>query len=175
MTGERDSVEAATDLLRRQRWAVGPSVSRLRTDVRSGENFLLATPEGQLPDFLLGKVVVEWGYEVTRAESDAFHAWLAANEDALAKGCPSGVTYLGTYGVFAQSERTLGAYRTIWAFESLGSLESLAREVSVSSEFGKRLAELIGFRDESIGASRSQQIYQPAAGAVRTGQPPAQA
>lgn len=167
MENERDSVELATRVLRGETWASPPSVSRLRTDVRSGENFLIAT-SGTLPDLFIGAVIVEWGFEVPREKSGALHTWLAENETNLASECPSGVQYRGTYGVFAQSENTLGAYRTIWSFASLSAMELLAKEVASGSSFGKRLQALTGFRDESIGASRSQQIYHPAATSQRT-------
>ena len=167
MSDDRENVDLATDLLKGQLWASAPSVSRLRTDVRSGENFLIAS-SGQLPELFIGPVVMEWGFEVIRDKSDAFHAWLAQNETGLAADCPSGLQYRGTYGVFAQSERTLGSYRTIWSFDSLGALELLGQEVEKDTSLGKRLKELVSFRDESIGASRSQQIYHPAANSRRT-------
>ena len=167
MKDEQDPADLATSVLRSQRWANPPSVSRLRTDVRSGENFLIAT-SGDLPDLFVGAVVVEWGFEVPREQSDAFHTWLTENEKSLASECPSGVQYRGTYGVFAQSERHLGSYRTIWSFDTLGAMEQLANEVTNASSFGKRLRELTAFRDESIGAARSQQIYHPAATSQRT-------
>lgn len=167
MENERDAIELATSVLKSQTWASSPTVSRLRTDVRSGENFLLAT-SGNLPDLFVGAMIVEWGFEVPREQSDTFHKWLAENEKSLASEYPAGVQYRGTYGVFAQSDRLLGSYRTIWAFDSLGAMELLAKEVAERSSFGARLRDLTGFRDESIGASRSQQIYQPAASSQRT-------
>ena len=167
MQNETDPVELAASVLRGQHWASPPAVSRLRTDVRSGENFLIAT-SGNLPELFIGAVIVEWGFEVSRDKADRFHAWLAENEKSLAAECPTGVQYRGTYGVFAQSGSGLGSYRSVWAFASLGTMELLAKEVGDGSSFGKRLRALIGFRDESVGASRSQQIYLPAATSTRT-------
>lgn len=160
-------IDAATAALRGQTWATPPAVARLRTDVRSGENFLIAAT-GALPPLFIGAVMIEWGFEVPREQSDAFHAWLAENEADLAAACPPGVQYRGTYGVFAQSIDTLGAYRTIWTFESLAAMETLAAEVGNATPFGTRLKALTAFRDERIGASRSQQILHPAASAKRT-------
>lgn len=167
MTEEHGSVDLATQLMRGQRWATAPKVSPLRSDIRSGENFLIAT-SGNLPELFIGAVVVEWGFEVPRDKAASFHTWLSENETSLASECPAGVQYRGTYGVFAQSERTLGSYRTVWSFASLAALELLAREVAEGSSFGNRVQALTAFRDESIGASRSQQIYHPAANAQRT-------
>lgn len=167
MTEPADPADLATAVLRGQAWSAAPSVARLRTDVRSGENFLI-TNGGSLPALFIGAVVAEWGYEVARDQADAFHAWLQANEQAVAAECPAGVRYCGTYAVFAQSENALGAYRTVWAFDSLASMEAMAAERAAGGSFGRRLAELTGFRDERIGAARSQQIYHPAATAIRT-------
>lgn len=168
MSNEHDAIDLATSVMKGQTWASPPAVARLRSDVRSGENFLITAGTGDLPDLFIGAVIVEWGFEVTRAQADAFHTWLAENEKSLAAECPTGVRYRGTYGVFAQSDNSFGAYRTVWAFSSLASMELLAGEVGAGSSFGKRMQALTGFRDESIGAARSQQIYHPAATAQRT-------
>lgn len=167
MTQSTDPADLAAAVLQNQAWSAPPAVARLRTDVRSGENFLIAT-SGSLPPLFIGAVVMEWGFEVPREQADAFHTWLQANEQALAAECPAGVRYCGTYGVFAQSDNALGAYRTVWAFDSLAALETLSAEVAHGASFAKRIAELTAFRDERIGAARSQQIYHPAATAVRT-------
>ena len=168
MQDEPNTIDQATAALRGQSWAASPAVSRLRTDVRSGENFLMTTTAGKLPDLFVGGVVIEWGFEVVRNKAVAFHAWLVQNETQLASEAPAGVQYRGTYGVFAQSDNSLGAYRTIWAFDSMATMDVLAKEVANGTAFGKRMQELTAFRDESIGASRSQQIYHPAATAQRT-------
>jgi len=165
MTGT--PLDAATAALRSQAWATPPAVARLRTDVRSGENFLITTT-GALPPLFIGAVMIEWGFEVARDQSEAFHTWLMENEANLAAECPPGVQYRGTYAVFAQSIDTLGAYRTIWTFTSLAAMETLAAEVAAATSFGTRLKALTAFRDERIGASRSQQILHPAASAQRT-------
>ena len=162
-----DPAGLAAASLRSPVWATPPAVARLRTDVRSGENFLIAT-SGNLPPLFIGPVVIEWGFEVQRESSGAFHAWLTANETNLAAECPAGVAYRGTYGVFAQSNDSLGGYRTVWSFDSLAALEPLSSEVANATGFAKRMQELTAFRDERIGASRSQQIYHPAATATRT-------
>ena len=167
MITKHGPIDMATQAMKDQRWATAPKVSPLRSDIRSGENFLIAT-SGNLPELFIGSVVVEWGFEVSRDRAAAFHAWLVENETSLASECPAGVQYRGTYGVFAQSERTLGSYRTVWSFASLAALELLAQEVAATSSFGTRVQALTAFRDESIGASRSQQIYHPAAMAQRT-------
>jgi hypothetical protein len=167
MANETDPAALAAQALRSQVWARPPEVARLRSDVRSGENFLIAMAAG-LPDLFIGGVVIEWGFEVPKNSAEAFHAWLVENEKSLAAQCPTGVQYRGTYGVFAQSHQTLGAYRTVWAFDTLASLEILAQEVAKKSAFGQLVQALSDFRDESIGASRSQQIYHPAATAIRT-------
>lgn len=159
-------LDAATAALRNQAWATPPEVARLRTDVRSGENFLIATT-GALPPLFIGPVIIEWGFEVPRETSAAFHAWLAANETNLAAECPPGVQYRGTYAIFAQSQE-LGAYRTIWTFDTMAAMETLAAEVDAATSFGTRLQALTAFRDERIGAARSQQILHPAATAKRT-------
>lgn len=167
LSAPSDPADLAAAVLQGQAWSAAPSVARLRTDVRSGENFLIAT-SGSLPPLFIGAVVMEWGFEVPRAQADGFHTWLQANEQAIAAECPAGVRYCGTYGVFAQSENTLGAYRTVWAFDSLASMEAMSAERAAGGSFGRRVSEMTAFRDEQIGAARSQQIYHPAATAMRT-------
>lgn len=143
-----------------------PVVERLRSDIRSGENFLLTG--GAVPANFIGNLVVEWGYEVAPAQVASFHQFLVANEATLHQECPTGVQYKGTYAVWSQSNMTLGSYRTVWAFTALADMEKLAAAVAGNTLFGQRLKALTAFRDTSIGASRSQQMYERAATATTT-------
>jgi hypothetical protein len=158
-----DSLDAATELLRGARQLSPPTVEPLRSEVRSGENFLLTG--GAAPANFVGKLIVEWGFEVSPGQVPQFHQFLAANEAAIHQESPDGVHYKGTYAVWAQSNMLLGNYRTIWAFDEIADLGKLAAAVAGNTAFGQLLKQLTAFRDTSIGASRSQQMYQVAASA----------
>ncbi|MGE0223212.1 MAG: hypothetical protein AB7F35_14320 [Acetobacteraceae bacterium] len=166
------SLDAATALLRAGGAIAPPEVDEVVSVIRSGDQFLLSPTPGSpqsgtthgLPDFFVGAVVIEWGYEVEPQSAAQFRRWLQDNEATLASQVPEGISYRGTYAVFAQSDLSLGAYRTVWAFASLDALQKMDMACGDdSSVFGRLVKELASFRDQRIGASRSQQIYQPAA------------
>jgi hypothetical protein len=166
MTNKNSGVDAAAALLAGASVFPAPAVEQLRSEVRSGENFLLGNPSAAAN--FIGNLIIEWGYEVDPARVAAFHQWLVDNEMTLHQESPDGVYYKGTYVVWVQSNMQLGAYRTIWAFNELSDMTRLAHAAANDTVFGRLLKQLTGFRDTSIGSSRSQQMYQPAAGAQQT-------
>ncbi len=169
---QNPSVDAIAALLQRDGVIPPPNVTELVSVIRSGEQFLLAPPApgpvvGQTALFV-APVVIEWGFDVEDSKAKQFRRWLEDNEPTLAGCVPTGVHYRGTYAVFASSNPSLGAYRAIWAFDTLDALNSLHQQCSqTGSQFGRLVEELISFRDQRIGAGRSQQIYQPACQALR--------
>jgi len=81
---------------------------------------------------------------------------------------PVGVTYLGTYAVFAQSDLSLGSYRTARVFATFDAIQNMGAKCAIpGSDFERLLNELTSFRDGRIGAGRSEQMYQPASPARR--------
>ncbi|WP_428486451.1 hypothetical protein [Rhodopila sp.] len=166
MTTEHSSLDTAAALLAGSSMIPAPAVERLRSEVRSGENFLLTSPTAAAN--FIGNFVVEWGFEVKPAQVPEFHEFLIDNEMTLHQESPDGVSYKGTYAVWAQSAMQLGSYRTIWAFDELADMAKLAHAMANDTEFARLLKRLTAFRDTTIGASRSQQMYQPAASARQT-------
>lgn len=154
-----------------------PSVDKVRSVIRSGDQFLIGgqtehppcdAKEGVVVSPFLGAVVVEWGFDVEHHLAAQFARWLADNEPELRLTTPTGCHYWGTYAVFAQNDMSQGAYRTVWAYTNLQSMTALNDAVGATgSRFAILIAELNSFRDRRIGAGRSQQIYQPAAHSTR--------
>lgn len=166
------SVDAIAALLQSDGVIEPPRVTELVSVIRSGEQFVLGPSSpgptvGQTTLFI-GPLVIEWGFDVEDSKAQQFRRWLQDNEAALANAVPTGVQYRGTYAVFASAHPSLGAYRTIWALDTLDALNSFYGECSqTGSQFGRLVLELNSFRDRRIGAGRGQQIYQPAAQALR--------
>lgn len=143
-----------------------PSVEPLRSTVRSGEQFAIVPTGAPLPEFFVGWMLVEWGYDAT--DPDALRQWLENNEFQLRQSIPPNAPfrYRGTYAVFTQSEQSLGSFRTLWAFDSLDAMQKMTEEASkpaAQSQFGVLLKQLMDHRDQRPGARRSQQFLQPAA------------
>lgn len=158
-----------------------PVIEAVKSVIRSGDQFLIGGQTETLPSKdtslattgqskYLGGVVIEWGYDVDPDLSAAFHRWLEDNEDELRGATPQGAHYWGTYAVFAESQQSLGLYRTVWAYENFAALSKINEQQTAdpSSRFAVLMGELTAFRDRRIGAGRSQQIYQPAAFTKRT-------
>lgn len=145
-----------------------PSVEPLRSTVRSGEQFAIDPAGQQLPEFFIGWMLVEWGYDVVNI--DAFQQWLVNNEFALRNSIPQNAPfrYRGTYAVFTQTEGSLGSFRTIWAFESMHAMQQMTSLASAAgSQFGALLKGLTDHRLPTPGGKRSQQFLQPAVFARR--------
>ena len=77
--------------------------------IRSGDSFLIGTP-GPVPTapagMFIAPLVVEWGYDVEYERARQFQRWLHDNEPAIASSAPAGVSYRGTYAVFATASIT---------------------------------------------------------------------
>ncbi len=162
MTDRNDALDLAASLLAGGMRVPEPVVERLRSEVRSGENFLIGG--GQAQQNFIGTIVIEWGYDVAPDKAQDFRNFLLAKEPTMSQECPGGVHYRGTYAVWSQSVAQLGQYRTVWAFDSLADLAKVEQAVSGATIFGQLVRELTAYRSAAAGASRSQQMYQPAAG-----------
>lgn len=162
MTEHTDPAAAAEALLRAQGQVPAASVTPLVSVVRSGEQFLILAPSGGGAGANpLGRILVEWGYEVPKDKHGTFQAFLKTAHITLRAPSVAGVEYLGTYTVFQQSERTLGSFRTIWGFQNLGQMEQMTAKVSDPNDaWGKAVKELMQFRDGDYAAGRSQVILQ---------------
>lgn len=168
-----DPAAAAEALLRAGGRVPPASVTPLVSVVRSGEQFLILPPPGDEPSAsVLGRIVLEWGYEVPRDRHAAFLAFIGENHGALSVSPVEGLRYLGTYAVFQQSERSLGSFRTLWDLERLGQLEEMtARVADPKDDWGGLVKTLMGFRDPDYAAGRSQVILQLAAATMLPASP----
>jgi hypothetical protein len=179
MTDEPDNGSEIFGLIGKANLLESPLVAAVRSVIRSGDQFMIGGQTEQLPGRspsqglqpvspFIGGIVVEWGFDVEPEFAPQFHRWLLDNEGELRVVTPPRCHYWGTYAVFAQSNLSLGAYRTVWAYESLDALTVMDASVSSpNARFSVLIAELTSFRDLRIGAGRSQQIYQPAAMTTR--------
>jgi len=165
MSEPLDPAGAAEALLRAARRVPAASVTPLVSVVRSGEQFLILPPPGDEPSAsVLGRIVLEWGYEVPRGQYADFIRFIGEKHATLSVSPIDGLRYIGTYAVFQQSERSLGSFRTIWDMERLGQLEEMtARVADPKDDWGKTVKELMAFRDPDYTAGRSQVIMQLAA------------
>jgi hypothetical protein len=69
--------------------------------------------------------IAEFGFDVKEGKAHEFQKWLSENESKIAAACPTGVEYVGTFGVIYSSEKHAGgiasssgwratAHRTRW-------------------------------------------------------------
>ena len=173
-----DPTRLVTNLIAAERLTT-PSVDRTRGGIRRDLPFFVISSSMvkakarsnscSRTAYLLGTLVIEWGYDVPFNRHDDFKKWLIANEASIAAAVPPDVTYRGTYAVSATSEKNSGLYRTIWAFTTLRALENFDDEMSSGSAFARLIADLNAFRDRERGTDYSQQIHQPARCAHRYG------
>ena len=165
MSEPLDPAAIAEALLRAGGRVPPASVTPLVSVVRSGEQFLILPPPGDEPSAsVLGRIILEWGYEVPRARHEDFIRFISEKHGTLSVSPVEGLRYLGTYAVFQQSERSLGSFRTLWDLERLGQLEDMtARVADPKDDWGATVKELMAFRDSDYTAGRSQVIMQLAA------------
>ncbi|MBR0645647.1 hypothetical protein [Plastoroseomonas hellenica] len=162
MTDHSDAAAAAEALLRAQGQVPAASVTPLVSVVRSGEQFLILAPSGGGQSAgPLGRILIEWGYEVPKDKHPAFQAFLKSAHVTLRAPSVAGIEYLGTYTVFQQSDRKLGSFRTIWGYQNLSQMEQMTAKVADPNDaWGKAVKELMQFRDADYAAGRSQVILQ---------------
>ena len=82
---------------------------------------------------------------------------------------PVGVTYLEqAYAVFAQSDLSLGSYRTVWGFATFDAMQNMGAKCAIpGSDFERLLNELTSFRGVAFATAKLEQMYQPASPARR--------
>jgi hypothetical protein len=161
--------------------AAPPRVDAVDIHVRSDMSFIFRDPlkrgvASEVQDtigaalkdgWMLGSFVVEWGFDVKDGMIGQFHAWLQNHEQHIVDSQPDGVSYRGTYGVFSSTEKGSGRYRTIWTFNSFAGMQDLGHRLAdKDSPFTQLISDMMGFVDRRPGSGTSQQIYQPAQGAL---------
>jgi hypothetical protein len=106
------------------------------------------------------RLIMEQGYDVEQGRAGAYRAWLREYEEELAKSCPNGVEYIGTYAVIYGDQRRAGAFRTLWRFESYGAQDAYAEAAGGEGRFGVLLREAMSFGDWRNEAHGSQQLLK---------------
>jgi len=174
---EESPLQRLIDLVRAPD-AAPPRVDPVEAHVRSGVQFIFRDQQKRgvtadlqeslsKADWLLGGFVVEWGFDVKQGMAGQLHRWLADHEHEIVAEQPDDVQYRGTYAVFSTSEKRSGTYRTIWTFKSFAGMQNLGWKLSdKSSAFTRLVTDLVAFIDRDREAGTSQQIYQPAQGAL---------
>ena len=108
------------------------------------------------------RFIVEQGYDLREGTAAAFKAWLLEHEDEIAKECPTGIEYLGTFVAAYVDQRDAGGYRTLFHLDSFGAQDRFEEALTGDSRFGELLRELLAFGDWKY-ANYSQQLLKPAA------------
>jgi hypothetical protein len=112
------------------------------------------------------KFIMEQGYDVEQGRMREFQTWLREHEGELAKACPAGVEYLGTYAVIYTDQSRSGACRTLWRLDSYGAQDTFAEEAGRDTPFGRLLAEAIAFSDSRNDANGTQSLLKAMADAT---------
>jgi hypothetical protein len=105
-------------------------------------------------DFML-----EFGFDVKQGEANDFQKWFSENESKLAAACPSGVEYIGTFGVIYSSEKHAGGFRQFLRLDSYGAQDALAAAMR-EGDLATLLAEANQFVDQDRGADWSNGLYK---------------
>ena len=107
-------------------------------------------------------LILEQGFSIKRGKEEDFQKWLAENDELTRKSAPEGAEYLGTYIVWAGSDRKGGEYRTLWRLDSFAAFDRMddaARDPE--SDWGRISREATEYMDLPIGAEGSFAIYKP--------------
>ncbi|MDX1658805.1 MAG: hypothetical protein R3343_08300 [Nitriliruptorales bacterium] len=106
------------------------------------------------------KFMMEQGYDVEEGSSQAFQRWLADNEDELAKACPAGIEYLGTFTAIYSSEKQAGQYKTYWRMDSYAAQDAFAAAMREGGRFAELVEAATGFTDQRNDAAWSNGLYK---------------
>jgi hypothetical protein len=106
------------------------------------------------------RFIMEQGYDVEQGKAGAYQAWLREHEGELAKSCPAGVEYLGTFAVIYCDQRQAGSFRTLWRLGSYGAQDAFAEAAGGDERFGVLLREAMQFGDWRNEAHGSQSLLK---------------
>jgi hypothetical protein len=106
------------------------------------------------------RIIMEWGYDLREGTAQDYQRWLEDNEAEIAKSCPEGIEYLGTYTAIYSDQREAGAYRTMWQLDSYGAQDRFAEEMAGDTRLAALLHEATTFGDFRNGARGSQQLLK---------------
>lgn len=106
------------------------------------------------------RFILEQGYDLREGTLDELQAWLREHEDELAKECPTGIEYLGTFVAAYADQRDAGGYRSLFRLDNFGAQDRFDEALGGESRFGELLRELLSFADWQY-ANYSQQLLKP--------------
>jgi antibiotic biosynthesis monooxygenase (ABM) superfamily enzyme len=98
-------------------------------------------------------------FDVKQGKAQEFQKWLSENEGKLAAAMPSGVEYIGTFGVVFTSEKHAGRFRYFLRLDSYAAQDALAVAMR-DGDFETLLAEGNQFIDQDRGADWSNGLYK---------------
>lgn len=93
------------------------------------------------------RFIQENGYDVEQGRAGEYKAWLEENEAELAKSCPAGVEYLGTFAVVYSDHREGGGFRTLFQLDSYGAQDAMAAALGEPGRFRDLMMQAMSFGD----------------------------
>lgn len=105
------------------------------------------------------RFIMEQGYDIAEGKQRDYQAWLRDNEAEIAKACPPGVEYLGTFVAIYSDQREAGSYRTLWQLDSYGAQDRFA-EAGREGRLGELLEQAMSFGDNRNDARGSNQLMK---------------
>jgi hypothetical protein len=103
--------------------------------------------------------IFEFGFDVKQGKAHEFQKWLSENESKLAGAYPSGVEYIGTFGVVFTSEKQSGGFRLLLRLDSYAAQDALAAAMR-EGDLATLYAETSQFVDQDRGANWSNGLYK---------------
>ncbi|MDX1621831.1 MAG: hypothetical protein R3320_12615 [Nitriliruptorales bacterium] len=105
--------------------------------------------------------IMEQGFDLEEGQTREFQSWLESNEAELAKSCPTGVEYLGTFTAIYTSEKQAGTMRTYWRMDSYAAQDRFAAAMKEEgNRFGELLNEAVSFSDQRNDANWSNGLFK---------------
>lgn len=104
-------------------------------------------------------LIYEWGFFVKPDAVDALAAWLAENEDALAKAAPEGLEYLGTYSPVWAEEPRCHMYQ-VWRWRRANEFNLRLAAGADKSEFARLAAEFLTHVDDTRSHEESFRLHR---------------
>jgi hypothetical protein len=103
-----------------------PEVETVRPEVRTGTTIPNLNADREVNRFTTGRLIVDWGYSITKGQESNFMARLATLDAKLRSTIAGpGLIYRGTYAVVISADKGCGDFRTVWELERYGNIEDL--------------------------------------------------
>lgn len=106
------------------------------------------------------RFIHEIGFDILEGKTREAQEWLTEHEGELAKTCPAGIEYLGTFVAVHTSVPRAGAFRQLWRYDSYAAQDRFAEAMRDGGRFAELVDEFSRLVDQRNDAHWYDGLYK---------------